>query len=250
MTKLPEIIAVEGRSAVGNGVSRPFRCLDTEGTEYYVKLKNVGFDHLVKEWVCGRLAQSMHLRCADIFQVVIPKELVNGDRELESELGHGIAFASKVVSPAVPLAREFVRLDSNGDLSGILIFDWWIKNSDRSLTNTGGNPNLLWKTDTGEVVMIDHDNAFDTDFDAAHFWKFHALRDQRLAWEPSRREHLRNWLLKGQSRLDFIWEELPETWLINDFGDPRVTLDKEGLRRVLSSPFEDPEKFWHLPDSK
>ncbi len=165
-----DIIAIEGRTREGNGVSRPFRCIGENDAEYFVKLKNIGWNHLVKEWIAGRLAQEMGLHAAEIAQVRIPRALVAGNAELERDLGHGIGFGSRRVEPAERLAMAFIPDDPDGRLSRILLFDWWVQNSDRSLTETGGNPNLLWQIDPGRVVVFDHDNAFDEDFDSTHFW--------------------------------------------------------------------------------
>jgi len=249
MTAPIDIIAIEDRTTEGNGVSRPFRCIGEDEAEYFVKLKNVGWNHLVKEWIAGRLAQEMDLSAAEIAQVRIPPELVAGNAELESELGHGLAFGSRRVSPAERLALAFVPEDPDGKLSRILLFDWWIRNCDRSLTETGGNPNLLWQLDPGRVVMFDHDNAFDSNFNADHFWQYHALRAHRTAWATTRRQEMIAWLAAGAACLDRLWDELPEEWLLDTYGDPRCTLDKAGLNSVLLS-FSTNQDFWSIPTSK
>lgn len=241
-----DIIAIEDRTLEGNGVSRPFRCIGEDEVEYFVKLKNVGWNHLVKEWIAGRLAQEMGLPAAEIGQVRIPRELVAGNAELESELGHGVAFGSRRVEPAERLALAFVPEDPDGNLSRILLFDWWLRNSDRVLTVTGGNPNLLWQLDPGRVVVFDHDNAFDENFDPHHFWDYHALRGHRSAWELARRQEMTQWLVAGAGCLESLWDELPEEWLHDSYGDPRCTLDKAGLHGVLSSLDTNPD-FWSLP---
>lgn len=241
-----DIIAIEGRTEQSNGVSRPFRCIGEDDAEYFVKLKNVGWNQLVKEWIAGRLAQEMGLAAAEIAQVRIPRELVAGNAELEIELGHGLAFGSRRVEPAERLALAFVPDDSDGELSRILLFDRWIRNSDRALTETGGNPNLLWQLDPGRVVLFDHDNAFDENFEPDHFWQYHALRAHRSAWEPARRQEMTAWLAAGASFLDRLWDELPEEWLYDSFGDPRCTLDKGDLKGVLLS-FQTNPDFWSLP---
>jgi hypothetical protein len=119
-----DIIAIEGRTDVSNGVSRPFRCVGEDEAEYFVKLKNVGWNQLVKEWVAGRLAQEMGLPVAEFAQVRIAPELVAGNPEWETELGHGIAFGSRRVSPAERLSLAYVPHDPDGALSRILLFDW------------------------------------------------------------------------------------------------------------------------------
>ncbi len=240
-----EVIAIHGRTAEGNGVSRPFRCEGADGRDYFVKLKNAGHECLVKEWVAGRLALGMGLPAAEIQQVVVSESLVAGNREYERDLGHGIAFGSYKVKAAERLALEFVREDPDRLLSRILLFDAWVRNSDRALTEIGGNPNLLWEIDPGRVVMIDHDNAFDAAFDAPAFREFHALRAHRSAWQPARREEMTVWLEGGWALLDGIWSELPEEWLVSPDGDRRCGLDKAGLADVLSSFHHDPA-FWDL----
>lgn len=194
------------------------------------------------------MAQVMDLPCADIFQVMIHESLITGNKVYESELGHGIAFGSKIIPDAITLTREYVRINTTDDLSRILMFDWWTQNSDRSLSDAGGNSNLLWKTDTGEVVMIDHDNAFDAGFQAKDFWTLHALRDQREAWKISERERVIKWMQDGLAQLDSLWQELPEEWFFDAFGDLRSKLDKETLRQLLSRPFTQPTNFWEIPN--
>lgn len=245
MPTLINIIAIEGRTEESNGVSRPFRCVGEDDVEYFVKLKNVGWNHLVKEWIAGRLAQEMGLPCAEIAQVWIAPELVKGNADYERNLGSGVAFGSMRVNSAERLSLAFLPTISDAGLSRILFFDWWIRNSDRALTETGGNPNLLWQIDPGQVVVFDHDNAFDEDFDPENFWQFHALRGHRDAWEPAKRQEMNEWLAAGVAYLDAIWDELPEDWLFDSYGDPRCTLDKPGLMAVLSSFKTNPD-FWSL----
>jgi len=246
MPEIIQIVAIHGRTEDGNGVSRPFRCEGEDGFDYFVKLKNAGHECLVKEWVAGPLAQVMGLPAAEVRQVRIPPELIVGNKEYEADLGQGLAFGSLKVEAAERLSLEFIRSDDDGTLSRILLFDWWVRNSDRALTEIGGNPNLLWEVEPGRVVMIDHDNAFDHAFDAAAFREFHALRSHLGAWEPALRGELLAWLEAGLSRLEAIWAEIPEEWLVDSHGDSRCRLDKQGLNAVLSSFHTDPA-FWNIP---
>lgn len=240
------IIAIEGRTEVSNGVSRPFRCLGENDAEYFVKLKNVGWNQLVKEWIAGRLAQEMGLPCAEIAQVIIPQELVKGNQAYETELGHGVAFGSLRVVPSERLSLSLLPERPDAELSRILLFDWWVRNSDRALSETGGNPNLLWQLDQPRVVMIDHDNAFDEQFDPKAFWGFHALRAHASNWEIGCRKEMDLWLTAGLSCFERIWDELPEQWLFDSYGDPQCTLDKEDLKGVLSCFTTNPD-FWLPP---
>jgi hypothetical protein len=44
------------------------------------------------------------------------------------------------------------------------MFDWRIKNGDRTQTDVGGNPNLFWDVDNDSLLVLDHNQAFDPDF--------------------------------------------------------------------------------------
>jgi hypothetical protein len=57
------------------------------------------------------------------------------------------------------------------------------------------------------------------------------------------------WLAAGAACLDRLWDELPEEWLLDTYGDPRCTLDKAGLNSVLLS-FSTNQDFWSIPTSK
>lgn len=233
MPEIIDIVAIHGRAAEGTGVSRPFRCEGIDGRDYFVKLNNVGYECLVKEWEAGRLALEMGLPAASVHQVRIPAELIKGHREYETDLGQGLAFGSLKVKATDRLAFEFIQHEDTDTLSRILLFDWWIKNQDRTLTPTGGNPNLLWESSPGRVVMIDHDNAFDPAFHAVEFWAFHALQNHRSTWAIERRIEMVSWLEGGLARLDDIWVEIPEEWLVDFYEDPRCKLDKRRLRETI-----------------
>lgn len=246
MPEIIDIIAIHGRTEEGNGVSRPFRCEGDDGRDYFVKLQNAGFECLVKEWIAGRLAVKMGLPVAEPCQVRVDPMLVEGNTEYESDLGHGIAFGSLKVEASERLSLEQIRNNQQLSLSQILLFDWWVKNSDRALTEIGGNPNLLWRVESREVMMIDHDNAFDLDFNPDDFRRFHALRRHLEAWAPNLRDEMIQWLDTGMAQLDSIWEELPEEWLLSPLGDSRCRLDKAGVHAFLGNFRENPD-FWNLP---
>jgi hypothetical protein len=245
MSEIIEIVAIHGRTAEGTGVSRPFRCEGEDGCDYFVKLKNTGYECLVKEWVAGRLSLEMGLPAATVRQVRVPLELIKGNKEYETALGHGLAFGSLKVEAADRLSLEFLRDDVDGVLSRILLFDWWVRNADRTLTTCGGNPNLLWEIHPGRVVMIDHDNAFDSEFNSAVFRNLHALRGHLAAWESKSRPEMISWLAGGLEHLDQIWAEIPEEWLFDSFGDSRCGLTMTGLKTVLCS-FRNAD-FWVIP---
>ena len=58
----------------------------------------------------------------------------------------------------------------------LVAFDWWVRNADRTLGAISGNPNLLWNSEIEAPVVIDHNMAFDRDFDAPLFRQTHVFR--------------------------------------------------------------------------
>jgi hypothetical protein len=77
------------------------------------------------------------------------------------------------VSSVTELKFETViKIDTQLKLS-VLIFDLWVENEDRTLTEKGGNPNLLWKSDESKLYVIDHNLNFDDTFNKVNFWGAH-----------------------------------------------------------------------------
>ena len=62
-------------------LSGPFRCEGSDGHDYFEKLKNVGSDCFVREWITGRLAHLTSLPGAEMRQVRVPPELAAGNRD-------------------------------------------------------------------------------------------------------------------------------------------------------------------------
>jgi hypothetical protein len=65
---------------------------------------------------------------------------------------------------------NMVPLETQRD---VLVFDWWVHNMDRTV----GNPNLLWDTAEKKLVVIDHNLAFDAQFNAHDFALDHIFSD-------------------------------------------------------------------------
>ena len=76
-------------------------------------------------------------------------------------------------------------------------------NEDRTLSERGGNPNLFWEAAREHLVVIDHNQAFDSDFSVASFLVNHVFSGQRYklfgdvlhmqAYEKEYQEVLKQW---------------------------------------------------------
>lgn len=242
MTPVP-IVDTLGRTAEGNGVSRPYKCLGADGSLYFVKTAAMGIEQMVKDWLGCSLAARMRLPVAPVAFVDVPEALAEG----QAELSPGIAFGSREVTQAIPFTPSHARGIDPALAGRILLFDWFTQNEDRKASLLGGNSNLLFVPHEQRLVMIDEDNAFDSAFDSRAFWELHGLAEHRTAFLPGLRDRMQDWLLQGLSELPTLWKELPEAWLVTPDGEPRIPLDSAKILAMLGRFQADPEAFWNSP---
>ena len=143
-----QIIEILNRSI--QGITKPFYCRCEDGQAYFVKGHGAGKQSLIAEYVCGRLARAFGLPVADFEIVEVPQELIRwSGRDDAQDLGAGLAFGSR----ALPHVQEFsmAHMPHVAALTrkDVALFDWWVQNADRTLTEKGGNPNLLWDFTSG-----------------------------------------------------------------------------------------------------
>lgn len=170
-----QIVEILERSE--QGVTRPFLCRCSDDHLYYVKGHGAGRRSLLCEWFAGHLAQALDLPLPPFSIVQAPRELVDLHPE-GSDLGMAPAFGSRVVAHVQELTVSHLHDVPVPLRRDVLMFDWWTHNPDRTLTTQSGNPNLLWDTDNGQLVVIDHNVAFDAAFDARAFSETHVFADE------------------------------------------------------------------------
>lgn len=171
------IVEVLQRSIQGR--TKPYICRADDGAIYYVKGRSATRNGLMAEWLCAELATAFGLPIAPYALASMPEELIEADTSgWLADLGGGEVFASQKVDSVEMTAvhRDRTPLPLRQDL---LVFDWWVRNADRTLTERGGNPNLLWKHDDGGgLVVIDHNLAFDPAFSIEEFRTGHVFADE------------------------------------------------------------------------
>jgi hypothetical protein len=146
------------------GATAPYICRGINDKLYYVKGKGAGYDSLVKEWIAGNLARRFGLPIAPFDLVSVPRDLYEAGRSgYLGDLGFGLLFGSE----QIPNSNELTVLNA-GSLPAelkrdIAAFDLWVKNGDRTLSEAGGNPNILWSESSKRPAIIDHNLAFDED---------------------------------------------------------------------------------------
>lgn len=211
-----EIIEVLRRSE--QGVTRPFICRGSDGELYFVKGSDAGRRSLISEWVAGRLGLSLGLPLAPFRIVEMPAELLlaGGMAEL-ADLGAGPAFGS-MNRESIELNAATLGLVPAHLQRDVLAFDWWIRNPDRCLTDQGGNPNLFWDPASDELIVIDHNQAFEADFDRKTFLELHVFSDQAgaLFRDIATRSEYNQRFSAALEGWDDIRDSVPEAWFFAD----------------------------------
>ena len=155
-----KVVEVVRRSQ--QGVTQPFVCRADDGDLYFVKGRGAGYVSLAREWLAGGLATAFGLPIPSFAVLQVPTELyeLSKDGGLY-DLGPGQVFGSR----EVPMANEISMTEAVGIgkeiRRDIAVFDWWIMNGDRTLSQNGGNQNILWSAVSGGPHIIDHNLAFD-----------------------------------------------------------------------------------------
>lgn len=140
------------------------------------------------------------------------------------------------------------RLDSVpvGLQRQVLAFDWWIRNGDRTLSANGGNPNLFWNVEQAQLVVLDHNLAFDDSFSSGDFLALHAFRSQsRYLFEDwVCQMELCGAFMLAMQHWDAICDAIPQEWM---FVDPERTIPVNFEFDALRARLLDCEKdaFWN-----
>ena len=197
----------------------------------------------------------------------VPEALIeaNTPRDIR-DLGAGRVFASLRIDEG----QELTWLTAQGwpeeTMALLLLLDSWIQNEDRSLSEHGGNPNLLvtqipplpdsdpegalWVDQPRREMLwaYDYNLAFDPDFDRGRFFDAHVFGRMLKQWPEGFRERMEPRMKDALAEVPAIFAEQPLEWLHVD-GDEilPVQLDMQRVRSVLELPFTDSDTFWKMP---
>ncbi len=230
------------------GVTRPFLCRAENDLLYYVKGRYAGYRALCCEWVAGRLGRALGLPIPEFCIAEVPRALVEGSSRADAaDLGAGLVFASHLVEDAQEITFADVEKIDAKLKQEVLIFDWWIRNEDRTLTEFGGNPNLLRTAGTGLLRVFDLNLAFDDTFDEARFWQSHVFNGVVAAWPDEFKAEMAGRMRAAVEQLPGIWQELPEDWRhphgnIGAAAGLNLAMAEQILRRFEASP----DAFWAI----
>lgn len=203
------------------GQTGPYLCAGDDGHQYIVKGPNTTYRGLIHEWVCGSLGKSLGLPIPDFDIAYVDSSLLEFGHY---ELSEGDWFASKFEENIQDVPYQALSNLNPEGLKLLFLFDYWVKNGDRNLTERGGNPNLFIRSDLHSFIVLDHNLAFDLDYDN-DFEELKKIHVGSSAWFSKQRalldpEFYSERLETCFSDLDLILDSLPDEWVENcgDYG--------------------------------
>jgi hypothetical protein len=218
------------------GATEPFICRGVDGKVYFIKGKGAGYVSLVKEWVAGQLALRLGLPVPRFCIVTVPRELYEAGRDgALRDLGFGLLFGSENVESANEMSFVNIKHAPAGLKRDVAAFDWWIQNGDRTLTEAGGNPNLLWAETAPQLVVIDHNLAFDEEVTLRSQLESHIFRGSlcEICDQTDLQDHYNARFEEALMDLPQILGDIPERW---HYVDDACTVDINlSLDRVEST---------------
>ena len=133
---------IEINRQIAEGMTKPYICKADNGKTYVVKGKSATGEGRAAEWIIGSLGKSFGLPIPDFEIANISPELIEFDVEYQNNIGSGPVFASEYVEHLQTINYSDLKAHKGETLLKLFVFDYWVRNDDRTLTEKGGNPNL------------------------------------------------------------------------------------------------------------
>ncbi|WP_106797456.1 HipA family kinase [Rhizobium sp. H4] len=197
------------------GITEPYICRGADDKLYFVKGRGAGYDSLVKEWIAGQLARRLGLPIPRFCIVTVPHELYEAGRNgALRDLGSGLLFGSENVENANEISFINVQQTPVKVKRDVAAFDWWIRNGDRTLSDTGGNPNILWSETDRRMIVIDHNLSFDETVTLHTLLESHIFRSAliEICGQPELQNHYSALFEKALLDLPEILGDIPDRW--------------------------------------
>lgn len=219
------------------GATEPYICRGSDGKLYFVKGKGAGYDSLVKEWVAGQLARRLGLPVPPFDLVNVPRELYEAGRDGPlRDLGSGLLFGSQNMENVNEISLVNTQEAGVELKRDIAAFDWWIRNGDRTLTEAGGNPNILWSETARGLFVIDHNLAFDDEVTLNSQLESHIFRGSlvEICDRPDLQDHYNARFESVLAELPDIFRDIPERWhYVDDARTVDISLSLDHIEATL-----------------
>ncbi|EBG8339848.1 hypothetical protein D8R97_22165 [Salmonella enterica subsp. enterica] len=228
---IPNVVEVIRR--INEGSTQPFLCKCDDGQLYVLKSKpSMPPKNLLAEFISACLANDIGLPLPDFKIVFVPEELIEYSPDLQQQICTGYAFASLFIDGAIALTFTQSRNETIIPVEQqklIYVFDKWILNADRTLTDKGGNVNIIYDISNDKYYLIDHNLSFDQNTGPEDF-SVHVYGPGNRKWQYDLvdRVEYRQKVVNSLHKLPAILDEIPEEWIVDEEFLPFVctTLDK------------------------
>lgn len=217
MVETHRVIEIIGRTQ--SGTTQPFQCRLDDDQVYAVKGRDALPRGLISEFVAAHVGRKIGLPIPSFVIADVSPALVvaTDDPVFTSSIGAGPCFASLWQEPIADVTRNAIAGFSAELLGKVFVFDHWVRNGDRTLTEYGGNANLFVKLDTNSLVVIDHNLAFSPNYSPFDLM-VHACLD---AWMDARRnmlfkDEVMEACLRARNSLDEVIPYIPVEWTENE----------------------------------
>lgn len=221
-----------GRVA-SQGYSEPYHCIVEHHKEYFVKGLRSSRKSQINEWLCACMAQAVGLPIASFELVEVDEILYEELNSQQKLIGIGTCFGSQAEKDVILLEPPQVKHIAEDLQMQIVAFDWLIKNMDR----TKGNSNLLFNAASKQLKIIDHNLAFDPDFQEGSFLENHIFSKTafELWHDYDHQSKMQDFLLPANAAYQQAKKTLPDSWYwTNIEHDSPTNFDFEYADRAIS----------------
>ncbi|MGY5537986.1 HipA family kinase [Vibrio brasiliensis] len=192
------------------GLTEPYLCKADDKNTYVVKSSNATYAGLVKEWVVAHLGKQFGLPVPSFKVAWLDDSLVQyNDYNIES----GYCFASHYHPNIQEITFNQIEGLDRDLLKDLFMFDYWVKNNDRNLTQHGGNANFFFDQSTQEPFVLDHNLAFSNDFDLNAHINQHVGSASWNGLDLVDREHYEKKFENALGVVNNAINTIPQDWL-------------------------------------
>jgi hypothetical protein len=211
------VVELVSRSVQGK--TSPWLAKLDDDKYYYIKGKEALCRGLVIEYICAELGRLLGLPVPPSKIAYLDRNLLQYNDEAIDDFGNEDCdvFASQKVDNVVDIRFSDLSHVTVDEAKLIFFFDYLIANEDRTLGENGGNPNLCIDPMTKKLAVIDHNLAFDVNFNFQNNKEHHIFCT--LWYCPQRDLHFINMLKEKLpeviNTLRNCVSDIPEDWLEN-----------------------------------
>ena len=232
---MEEIEIVHAIEVMEQGRTKPYLCEADDQNKYIFKGTAATYQGLIKECIAAELGIEFGLPIPEFRLAYIDEDFANYSI-IDTDCDYG--FASSFQSYIQDIKFNELSALQPQVLRDLFFFDYWIKNADRCLTEHGGNPNFFIHQKTGAPIVVDHNLAFDVEFDINTHYATHVGSNYWGGLQLIDKDYYQDKCQRALEKLPGVIEKLPKQWL-EFFSEDRI---EQEITLVLQRFTQD--QFW------